>query len=156
MPQYGLATRSLVGTTAVNLANTTPVYTPVTGLAFKPQYFIFICTTAVSNDAPMTIKRAIKAGTATSAITVATFTIPVTVDGVGDTVRIWVADLADMDCAPGENFSLESDGNGVGAGLFGVVGHEYEEGPSPIVSFTAVTKARSGAGEIQYLAATAA
>lgn len=103
----------------------------------------------------VTVTREIKMGIATSAVTIGTFTIPVTAL-LGDVFKVNVAAWGDTDLAPGESVLFTSDGgaDATTTAWFGIAGFEYPESPNSVVSFATVAKPRSGQGSIKYLAGT--
>lgn len=147
-----LAVATFTGTTAVRTA---PLFN-----SFKITQLKCVVTTAVTVTAcVVTVNREIKYGVTANQIAIGTISIPVGA-AVGN---IYVADLsaiADTDLFAGEGISFTPDGaSTAGAGWFGVLGFEYDEGPVPQPStrlFTTVTaKPRSATGSIINVAFTA-
>lgn len=147
-----LAVATFTGTTAVRTA---PMFN-----SFRATQLKCVITTAVTVTAcVVTVNREIKYGTTSSQIAIGTVSIPVGA-AIGNIYVCDLTSIADTDLFAGEGISFTPDGaSTAGAGWFGVLGFEYDEGPVPQPSsrlFTTVTsKPRSATGSIINLAFTA-
>lgn len=100
----------------------------------------------------MTVTREIKMGTATSAVTIGTLTIPITA-ALGDVYVVDVSAWGDTELAPGESILFTSDGgaDATTTAWFGIRGYEYPE-IRPTADYATIAKPRSGVGSVKYLA----
>lgn len=148
--------RAILGLTAINVANTTAVYTARIGLSFKANSVILIVSSTLTTGDTVTLKRNKEGLTPNSNSTIGTFVVP-TMATPGDVCLVDISTASNTDVDPGESFSLEAvNGTGTGQAIFGVIGYEYLDGPHPTASFSETAKLKSGVGSLNYAAFTAA
>lgn len=104
----------------------------------------------------ISVKREVKVGSNTSAVTIGTITIPITAV-LGDVFLAKLADFGDTTLAAGETVAFVSDGGAdpTTTTSFSVVGYHFDEGVSADNTLVPTrAKARSGVGSIKVLTAT--
>lgn len=126
--------------------------------SFRATYCTCLITTVPTTTATViTVNRETKYGVTGSQIAIGTFTVPLSTT-IGDLFYSDLANIADTDLAPGEGISFTSDGaSAAGVIWCGVVGFEYGEPPTVVsgLTFSNVTKPRTGQGSIKQLTFTA-
>lgn len=106
----------------------------------------------------ITVKREVKVGSNTDAVSIATFTIPITA-ALGQVFLVKVADFDDTTTAPGETISFVSDGGAdpTTTASFAAIGYRFDEGLSAgSTTVTSADKPRSGVGGVKVLTGTSA
>lgn len=104
----------------------------------------------------ITVKREVKVGSNTSAVSIATFTIPITAV-LDDVFLVKLADFGDTTLAPGETISFVSDGgaDATTTASFSAIGYHFDEGLSAENTLApSRAKPRSGVGSIKVLTGT--
>lgn len=151
--------RSVSATATINLANGTEAYTHPMFSSFRVVAITCVIKTAVSDDGVVTVYRATRPDSLTSAVTIGTFTVPVLASGEGTVYKCNVWSVSDTTLAPGEQIAFDPSSDGVGVVYCGALGYEFEEPPTAYDNtsatlFASIAKPHSGLGYVRQLVFT--